>query len=135
MPLLVPAIVLITGALIAYTIGVWAERRAGVLRPWHAAMFALGLTFDASGTFLMGRIAASGATLATTGAASVLTQLMQVTGAAALVLMAIHLLWAVVVLIRRDHKAQVTFHRFSVGVWALWLVPYFTGMAAAMMKN
>ena len=129
--MLIPAIVLITGALLAYTTGVWAERRSGVLKPWHAGFFALGLALDVAGTATMSAIARSGQAAAT-GAAGVLTGIMQVTGAAALVLMAAHLAWALVVLIRGSERARGRFHRFSTTVWAIWLVPYFTGMVGSM---
>lgn len=131
--MMIAAIVLITAALVLYTAGVWAERRSGVLRPAHVALFAAGLACDASGTFLMSRIAQAG-TYETSGAASVLTTLMAVTGGLALVLMAVHLGWAIAVLWRGSPAARGTFHTFSVGVWALWLVPYFTGMASAMIR-
>lgn len=130
-----PAIVLITSALVFYTIGVWAEHRAGVLKPWHTAMFGLGLVCDATGTWFMSQIAASGATMATSGVAAVLTQVMSITGALALVLMAVHFGWALWVLARGDAAAKARFHRFSLVVWGVWLVPYFTGMAASMVGN
>ncbi len=59
---------------------------------------------------------------------------MAVTGALALVLMAIHLAWALVVLWKGSETARQVFHRFSLGVWGLWLVPYVTGMASAMIR-
>lgn len=131
--MLILAIVLISGALVSYTIGVWSERRAGRLQPVHAAWFAAGLTADASGTWVMTQLARTG-TSAASGAASVLSQVMAVTGAAALGLMALHLAWALGVLLRDNAAAARVFHRFSLGVWAVWLVPYATGMASAMVK-
>ena len=56
--MLVPAIVIITLALVFYTVGVWGERVQGTLKPWHAGMFALGLACDATGTWLMTQITA-----------------------------------------------------------------------------
>lgn len=131
--MLVPAIVLISAALVLYTTGVLAERRSGVLTNLHAALFAGGLACDATGTWLMTRIAQAG-TYATTGLASTLTTMMAVTGALALLLMAAHLLWAVAVLWRGDEAAKRLFHRFSLAVWAVWLVPYVAGMASAMIR-
>ncbi|WP_072042013.1 HsmA family protein [Nigerium massiliense] len=128
--MLILAIVLITGALVAYTAGVWAEHRAGTLRAGHVALFATGLVLDASGTGVMGVIARSGGAKA--GVAGVLSQVMQVTGAIALVLMAAHLAWAVWTWRRGSARERLRFHRFSTLVWALWLVPYFTGMASSM---
>ena len=45
--------ILITLALIFYTIGVWAERLAGRLMPWHLIFFWGGLIFDTTGTSIM----------------------------------------------------------------------------------
>ena len=128
--MLAAAIVIITLALVFYTIGVWAERIQGVLKPWHAVMFGLGLTADATGTFLMTRIAESGQDGAS--GAGGLGTLMAVTGTIALALMAVHLVWAIVVLIRNNEQEKITFHRFSVIVWAIWLIPYAAGAAVAM---
>ena len=112
--MLLPAIILITLALVFYTIGVWAERAQKVLKGWHAVFFGLGLAADASGTYLMSLIANE--SRAAGVEQSILTQIM-----------AVHLLWAVVVLVRDREAEKHRFHRFSVVVWAIWLVPYLTG--------
>jgi uncharacterized repeat protein (TIGR03987 family) len=130
--MLLPAIILITAALVFYTIGVWSERIQRVLKPWHVVFFGLGLAADAGGTFLMTRIADAGdATSAGTG--SVLIAVMAVTGTIAIALMAIHFVWAIVVLVRNREHEKHTFHRFSVIVWAIWLIPYVTGAIGASL--
>lgn len=128
--MLVPAIVIITLALVFYSIGIWAERIQGILKPWHAGFFGLGLAADATGTFLMTQIAASRRTEGIQ--ASGLSSVMAVSGTIAIALMAIHLSWAVVVLIRNREQEKQTFHRFSIAVWILWLIPYVIGAASAM---
>lgn len=80
----------------------------------------------------MSQIADTGAA-SPTGLGGVLYSLMAVTGALALILMALHLAWAIVVLVRDREGERKVFHRFSVVVWAIWLVPYFTGMLGAML--
>ena len=55
-----------------------------------------------------------------------------VTGILAILLMFVHAIWATVVLVRKDEKAITSFHRFSIIVWAVWLIPYFTGFFASM---
>jgi uncharacterized repeat protein (TIGR03987 family) len=40
------ATIIITSALILYSIGVWSERIAGRLKPWHLVFFVLGLICD-----------------------------------------------------------------------------------------
>jgi uncharacterized repeat protein (TIGR03987 family) len=46
--------------------------------------------------------------------------------------MAIHALWALIVLLRKDEHAIQNFHKFSVVVWLIWLVPYFSPMFFSM---
>ena len=64
--------------------------------------------------------------------ASGLSAVMAVSGTIAFVLMALHLAWAAVVLIRNREQEKRTFHRFSIAVWVLWLIPYIIGAASAM---
>lgn len=124
--MLLPAIILITSALVSYSIGVWSEHRQRVLKWWHAGFFAFGLICDASGTYLMTQLAAS-SEVRPGGIGAGLNAVMAVTGAAALLLMLIHLGWAVIVLLRNRDVEKKRFHKFSLLVWAIWLVPYFTG--------
>lgn len=111
------AMLLMTVALTAYSVGVWSERLAGRLEPWHAGLFWLGFLADSAGTELMRRLAGG-----------VQLNLHTATGALALLLMLVHALWATGVLLRRDERAIRTFHRVSVVVWGIWLVPFATGM-------
>jgi uncharacterized repeat protein (TIGR03987 family) len=111
------ATVIITLALVFYTIGVWSERYAGRLKPWHLVFFWLGLVCDTIGTGMMLDFA-GGLTFDVHG----------VTGVVAIGLMALHAVWATTVLVRRDENMIRNFHRFSVVVWAIWLVPYFSPM-------
>lgn len=124
------AVVIITLALVCYSIGIWSERIQGILKPWHAVFFGLGLAADVTGTLVMTAIAASRRTEGVE--ASGLSSVMAVSGTIAILLMAIHLVWAVVVLIRNRAQEKATFHRFSIVVWAIWLIPYGIGAASAM---
>ena len=120
------AVIAITLALIFYTIGVWAEHRAKDLKAWHLVCFWLGLCMDTTGTALMTRLA--------DGSASGLMSAHGITGAIAIVLMMIHAVWASIVLARGDEKAKHTFHRFSIIVWVIWLVPFVLGMMMGMQR-
>jgi uncharacterized repeat protein (TIGR03987 family) len=115
------AAIIITAALVFYTIGVWSERLAGRLKPWHLAFFWLGLACDTIGTGMMLDFA-GGLTADVHG----------VTGVIAILLMLVHALWATIVLARRDERLILTFHRFSVVVWTIWLIPYFSPMFFAL---
>lgn len=76
---------------------------------------------------LMTVIAADPGRGPTGGTTGVLNVVMAFTGATALPLMAIHFVWALVVLIRDREAERLTFHRLSLAVWGLWLIPYITG--------
>jgi len=129
--MLLPAIILITLALVFYTIGVWSERVQKVLKPWHVVFFGLGLASDASGTLLMNMMANENR--AAGFEQSALNQLMGVTGLIAIVLMSVHLAWAIVVLLRNRDTEKSSFHRFSIIVWVVWLVPYVVGATGSSL--
>ena len=46
------------------------------------------------------------------------------TGLLAIILVIAHAAWAAIVLGRKDRETMANFHRFSMAVWTLWLVPY-----------
>lgn len=122
---LIFAIITISLALVFYTIGVFSERRSGVLQPKHLLFFGLGLVFDTTGTTIMSSIANGEA--ATSG-----FSLHQVTGVIAILLMAFHFIWAIYVLVKGNPKAKQTFHKFSLVVWLFWLIPYVAGIIIGM---
>lgn len=109
--------IIISLALIFYSIGVWGERIQGKLKAWHLVFFWLGLVCDTWGTGLMIEMA-GGLTFDIHG----------VTGVIAIVLMMIHAIWATLVLIKKDENAIRNFHKFSLLVWFIWLIPYFSPM-------
>ena len=106
-------------ALASYSIGVWSERFAGRLKGWHLIFFWVGLVSDTTGTAMMASIR------------GIFLNFHAITGMAAILLMFIHAIWATIVLIRKDEKAIVNFHKFSIFVWAVWLIPFFTGFFLA----
>jgi uncharacterized repeat protein (TIGR03987 family) len=55
-----------------------------------------------------------------------------ITGLIAIILMLIHAVWATIVLVRKNEIAIQNFHKFSVVVWAIWLVPYFSPMVFSL---
>ena len=115
------ASIIITAALVFYTIGVWSERIQGRLKPWHLVFFILGLICDTWGTGMMFEYV-GGMTFDIHG----------ISGLLAIILMFIHAAWAAVVLIRKNEKAILNFHKFSLFVWIIWLIPYFSPMIFGM---
>ena len=43
-----------------------------------------------------------------------------------------HSVWATIVVRRGDETTRTRFHRLSVIVWLIWLVPYICGMFLGM---
>jgi uncharacterized repeat protein (TIGR03987 family) len=105
--------IVITLALVFYSIGVWSERFAKRLKPWHLVFFWLGIIFDTWGTGLMFE-----------RVGGMMFDVHGLTGVLAIVLMFVHAVWATVVLVRKDERWINSFHRFSVAVWVIWLIPY-----------
>jgi uncharacterized repeat protein (TIGR03987 family) len=56
------------------------------------------------------------------------------TGQTALWLMSGHAVWATFVVRKGSEKTRTGFHRYSLFVWLVWLVPYFGGMVLAMKR-
>ena len=114
---------LITLALVFYSLGVWAERLAHYLKPWHVAAFWVGFAFDLSGTWAMHQLAE--------GPFDIL-EAHTFTGQIALWLMLIHAIWATRVASVGSEEARQGFHRYSLVVWLIWLIPYISGMYLGM---
>lgn len=111
--MIVISMIVITLALVFYSVGVWSERFAGKLKGWHLVFFWLGLICDTWGTGMMFGMA-GGMTFDLHG----------LTGLLAIILMFVHAVWATIVLLRKDERWINNFHKFSVVVWLIWLVPY-----------
>ncbi len=120
-PQLIIAVVTILSAAVLYTVAVFAERKAGTLKPWHLALFWAGLVADTTATTLMGGLA-GGFKFNVHG----------ILGVLAIALMLIHALWATIALIQGKPSVLANFHRFSIVVWGLWMASLVTGFAIAI---
>ncbi len=115
---LVIAVVFINIALVLYTFGVWAERIQHRLKWWHLIFFWGGLAADTTGTTAMSIINGSLFRLSFHG----------ITGNTALLLMLFHAIWATIVLLKKNEKQIASFHRLSLIVWLIWLIPMISGI-------
>ncbi len=115
--------ILITLALVFYSLGIWSERVARYLKSWHVIMFWMGFTFDVLGTLAMHRLARGPFNLLDPHT---------LTGQIALWLMLAHAIWATHVIRKGSELLRKRFHRYSLFVWLVWLIPYFGGMWLAM---
>ncbi len=114
---------LITLALVFYSVGVWSERIARYLKPWHVAAFWTGFAFDVAGTLAMHALSEGPFDL---------REPHTLTGQIALWLMAAHAIWATRVARGGNEEARGGFHRYSLIVWLIWLIPYFGGWYLGM---
>jgi uncharacterized repeat protein (TIGR03987 family) len=120
--MLIYAVIFINLALVFYTIAVWGEKLQGTLKSWHLTLFWAGLVFDTLGTTSMGKLAEGGFKLNFHG----------ITGLVAIILMLFHTLWATAVLIRGNNYVKQKFHKVSILVWLIWLIPFITGAILGM---
>jgi len=120
--MLVLAVLSITSALVFYSIGVWSEKIQGNLKRWHLCMFWVGFIFDTIGTTLMTKLANDGFNFNFHG----------IIGIAAIILMFIHAVWATKVLVKNNSLERSNFHKLSIIVWLIWLVPFVSGAIFGM---
>ncbi len=121
--ILILSTILINLALIFYSIGVWAERLSKYLKKWHVVVFWVGFTFDVLGTSAMHFISDRPFDF---------TDMHTLTGQIALWLMLAHATWATLVVRKNNTELLKKFHRYSLFVWLIWLIPYFGGMIMGM---
>ena len=117
--------VLITLALIFYSIGIWAERIIRYLKKWHVIFFWLGFIFDLLGTYAMHLLATNPFDI---------TESHTFTGQIALWLMLMHAVWASYIVIKGNEIDRLKFHKYSIVGWFVWLIPYLGGMYLGMNK-
>jgi len=117
------AITFITLALVFYSYGVWSEFLSMRLKQWHVCLFWLGFVFDTAGTKLMYQMS-EGFSFNVHG----------ISGLIAIILMLLHAVWATVVVIRKNARALLNFHKFSRIVWFIWLIPFLSGMLMGMIR-
>ena len=121
--LMVLSTTLITLALVFYSTGIWSERFSRYLKGWHVAAFWTGFMFDVSGTWAMGRLSEDPFNI---------LDLHTLTGQIALWLMLFHAIWATYVVRKGSENSRKRFHRYSLIIWLIWLIPYFGGMIMGM---
>ncbi len=114
---------LITLALLFYSLGVWAECFARYLKGWHVISFWIGFSFDITGTYAMHLISEYDFNF---------FEPHTFTGQIALWLMLIHAIWATRVIKKNNLELKKKFHRYSLFVWIIWLIPYIGGMIMGM---
>ncbi len=121
--LMIYGIALFTLALVFYSTSVWAGWFSKRLKVWHIYVFLIGLIADYVATIL---------TYISLGV--ITTTLHSILGFVSIILMTIHVVWAVLIMVRNNEKAMNSFHRVSVVVWSIWMLSYLSGFASGIAK-
>ena len=120
--MLVFSVILMTLALIIYTIPILNEFKGKILMPWHAIMFCIGFCFDVSSTIIMYKL----------GGSKINFGLHYIFGDIALFLMLINAIGSIIIL-NKKHKSLLTqFYKFSFFAWIIWVISYILGAAMHM---
>ncbi|WP_371375121.1 HsmA family protein [Sporomusa aerivorans] len=121
--MLIIAISFISTAGLFYTLAVLAEKAQNTLKRWHVAAFWAGLVFDSIGTAAMREIAGR-----------FQADFHGLTGLLAILLMFTHTIWATWVLQSDNNYLKANFHKFSIFVWLIWLIPMVSGLLFSTAK-
>ena len=120
---LIYATVLFTLALLLYSTAIWSERHSAELKLWQVLVFFVGVVADAWGVWLSYLFV--GQLVFTPHA---------ILGFTALFLMLLHFVWLLVVFIGNNQQQIISFRRFGLSVWALWLLSYLSGFISGIQK-
>ena len=116
-PLILTGAIFFTLALIFYSIGIWNDYYHKKLKLWHLTMFGLGVITDTIGTLCM-----------YLHVGHLIFTAHSISGFLGLFLMIFHFFWAFIAIRNNDIELQKTFHRFSILVWAFWMISYISGL-------
>ncbi|WP_057830046.1 HsmA family protein [Colwellia sp. TT2012] len=116
-PLILSGAIFFTLALIFYSIGIWNDYYHKKLKMWHLTMFGLGVITDTIGTIMM-----------YLHVGHLIFTAHSISGFLGLFLMIFHFCWAFIAIRNNDLELQKTFHRFSILVWAFWMISYISGL-------
>jgi uncharacterized repeat protein (TIGR03987 family) len=123
-------IIFINSAFVFYTIGVWSEKIQGELKRVHLILFWFGIICDVLGTRAMGELSKThveGVNQAISQYVQIPSNFHSLTGIVALSLMLLHACWATIIIVNKKDIWKRKFHRYSLVVWILWLIPFISG--------
>lgn len=121
--LLFYGVVLFTVALVFYSISVWAGWFSKRLKLWHIYVFLIGLFTDFLATLL---------TYIDIG--GIVITLHSVLGFISIILMFVHVVWAVIVFRSGNENSIANFHKISLFVWSIWMTSYISGAYLGIVK-
>ena len=121
--LLLYGIYLFTIALLFYSVSVWAGWFSKRLKLWHIYVFLIGLVTDVLATVLT-----------YIGLGGIVITTHSVVGFISIILMFIHVTWAIIVFRSKNEHSITSFHRLSLVIWSIWLLSYLSGAYSGMVK-
>jgi len=122
-PTLLIAVISIFLAAIVYTIVIFAQRKSGVVKPWHLILLCLGVVYDTTSTVLMSKLAKSPFTAH------------GIAGYAANGLMVLLTIFAGVILFKKDEKLGRIFSKISLYIWVLWMISFVLGIIVSQSAH
>ncbi len=121
--LILLSVVLITLALILYSVAVWLNRRSRQLTVANIGIFWVAVACDALATRFMGA-----------RVETIRWDLHTISGYLALALMAALTLWGTVALLRRRDDWIALFHKLALPIWVIWVGSYITGVYLGIQR-
>ncbi|MCC7258644.1 MAG: TIGR03987 family protein [Gammaproteobacteria bacterium] len=121
--LILLSVVLITLALVLYSVAVWLNRRSRRLTVANIVIFWCAVAADTLATRLMGA-----------RVETIRWDLHTISGYLALALMAALTLWGTVALLRRRDDWIATFHKLALPIWVIWVGSYITGVYLGVQR-
>ncbi len=121
--LILLSVVLITLALILYSVAVWLNRRSRQLTMANIGIFWVAVGCDALATRFMGA-----------RVETIRWDLHTISGYLALALMAALTLWGTAALLRRRDDWIALFHQLALPIWVIWVGSYITGVYLGIQR-
>jgi len=121
--LIIYATILFTVALVLYSVAIWSDRRSPQIKLWQLSVFFIGVVADIWGVWLSYLFV--GQLVFTPHA---------ILGFTALGLMLLHFIWLLLAFKSKDQQKMVSFRRFGVAVWCVWLISYLSGFLSGIQK-
>lgn len=118
------ALVLYVSVLIFYSLGVLGQNRDKCIKPMHVIYFWLSVVAAVTGIVYLNGHFGEGT----------ISWYMLMAGVGVIWLIG-HTIWATAILILRSDQAFYRFQEFSVLIWLVWLVPYFTGLLSGLSRQ
>jgi len=113
-------VIFIVSAMVLYSIAIWSEKLTKNLVLWMVVTLATGFLCDLVGTTVM-RLQAT----------KIGFNLHSFWGYTALVVMAVHLAWAILAL-RQWRQCAIWFKHGSVYAWGLWMLAFISGILQSL---